>query len=925
MKIRSITILLFLCFFSKINAQIDSVRVSIAIENKPITSVFKIIEEQTNYKFYYINDWFGKEVFSLAYKNVSVNQLLSEVLEKTEINFFIKDEESIFLTKNNIIYNTLPKEFFGAFKKDSFSKSTIVTEKNDGTPMFLRRNGINKNTVRTVVIGKESKGGLKKVAILSGIITNTLNGEPIPDLSLIVEQSNKGTTTNIDGFYSIELPVGEYNIKVQRLGFKSLRTKIILYGDGKFNCNLEEEVQALDEVILNESRNRNVEEAVTGIINVEIEAIKNIPLVLGERDILKVALTLPGVSNAGEGASGFNVRGGKADQNLVLLDDGVFYNPSHFFGIFSALNPYVTGSANLYKGSVPPEFGGRLSSVFDIKTKSSNITKLGVEAAIGPVTSNVVLEIPIIKEKSGLLIGARGTYSGWILRLLENDNIKNSKASFYDVVGKYNDAINENNEISTTGYFSRDAYSITSDSIFDYSNRLASFKWSHKFNNKNTGSLILSNSQYKFNLKFDSDSNTNFDLGYINNESELKLDFNYSHSKSHKFKYGLSSKLYKIEPGNVNPLGLDSEVAPLRIPSERAIESALYISDKYEVTDKLLIDAGVRFSFYAALGEGVQRIYEENLPRNSSTFLESREFKKNEVIETYGGPEFRISSRYFLTPNLSIKGSFNNTYQYIHALSNNTTASQTDTYKLSDLNIEPQQSNHYSLGLFKNLKEDEYELSLEGFYKRQKNLIDFKVGAQLLLNETVEAEVLQGDGKAYGVEFLIKKNTGRLNGWLGYSYSRSLIRLDSDFNQERVNRGEFFPSNFDRPHDFSVVSNYKFTKRFSASANFVYQTGRPATFPLGNFEFNNSEFVFFSDRNQFRIPDFYRLDLSFNVEGNHKIKKFAHSFWSLSIYNVLGRNNPFSVFFVTEDGDVKALQSSIFSVPIPTITYNFKF
>ncbi|MEM8847557.1 MAG: TonB-dependent receptor, partial [Bacteroidota bacterium] len=381
----------------------------------------------------------------------------------------------------------------------------------------------------------------------------------------------------------------------------------------------------------------------------------------------------------------------------------------------------------------------------------------------------------------------------------------------------------------------------------------------------------------------------------------------------------------QIDPGNVDPLNADSEVTPSSIPRERAVESALFFSDTYTVNEKLLIDAGVRLSLYAALGEGIQRIYEENAPRNSSTLVETREFDQHEVIETYGGPEFRISGRYFLNPDLSIKASFNNTFQYIHTLNSNTTVSQTDTYKLSDLNIRPQQANQFSLGLFKNFKENEYELSIEGFYKRQKNLLDFEVGAQLLLNETVEAEVLQGDGRAYGVEFLLRKNEGRLNGWLGYSYSRSFIRLDSPFREERVNNGEFFPTNFDRPHDVSLVTNYKITKRLSASANFVYQTGRPVTFPLGQFEFDNSDFVFFSDRNEFRIPDFYRLDLSINLEGNHKIKKFAHSFWSLSIYNVLGRNNPFSVFFVTENGQVRALQSSIFAIPIPTITYNFKF
>jgi hypothetical protein len=399
----------------------------------------------------------------------------------------------------------------------------------------------------------------------------------------------------------------------------------------------------------------------------------------------------------------------------------------------------------------------------------------------------------------------------------------------------------------------------------------------------------------------------------------------YLYSDAHTFDYGVSGKLYVVSPGSIRPQGSESIISPLLIPEEKGLESGVFISDSFKVSEKLLIDAGLRYSLYAALGESSQRIYKENAPRNNGTLVETREFGNNEVIKTYGGPEVRVSARYFLGPDFSVKGSYNNVFQYIHTLSNNTTVSPTDTWKLSDFNIKPQEADQFALGLYKNYDGNTYELSLEGYFKRAKNILDYKVGAQLFLNEAIETEVLQGDGKAYGIEFLVKKNEGRLNGWLGYAYSRSFVKLDSQFNEERVNNGEFFPSNFDKPHDLSLVANYKFTRRFSASANFVYQTGRPVTYPIGSYTFNNAEYVFYSDRNKFRIPDYYRLDLSFNMEGNHKIKKFAHSFWNFSIYNVLGRNNPYSVFFVTENGELKAFKSSIFAIPIPTITYNFKF
>ena len=452
-----------------------------------------------------------------------------------------------------------------------------------------------------------------------------------------------------------------------------------------------------------------------------------------------------------------------------------------------------------------------------------------------------------------------------------------------------------------------------------------SLKWNHIINNKNYGNLIFTNSEYQFNIGFDGISNTDFDLGYKVNETELKLKMKYLKSERHKFDYGISSKLYVVSPGNKSPKGPESIIEAINIPNERALESAVFISDNFEVNKNLLLNMGIRYSFYASIGESSQKVYAEGLPKNEGTVTDTLNFGKNEIIKTYGGPEIRASARYFLSPDFSVKASYNSTYQYIHTLSNNTTVSSTDTWKLSDLNIKPQQANQYSLGLYKNIEGNTYELSLEGYYKTSKNILDYKVGADLLLNKSIEAEVLQGEGKAYGIEFLVKKTKGKFNGWLGYSYSRSLAKFNSEFSEERINNGQFFPSNFDKPHDVSVVANYKITKRFSFSSNFSYQTGRPVTYPIGNYIFNGSSYVLYSNRNEFRIPDYYRLDVGFNMEGNHKIKKFAHSFWNISIYNVLGRNNPYSVFFVTEAGKIKAYKSTIFSVPVPTITYNFKF
>ncbi|MGB5555321.1 MAG: TonB-dependent receptor, partial [Flavobacteriaceae bacterium] len=790
---------------------------------------------------------------------------------------------------------------------------------------FNESEDVNTTKIETVRIGKEDKANTKNRFRLTGYVRNAKTGEAIPNLSLVVKNRNMGVVTDDEGYYSIELPSGLNILETRSMGMERAQKNVILFSDGTLDISLNENIEQLEEVVVAADAARNVEEAITGSTQIDSEESKNIPLVLGERDILKIATTLPGVSTAGEGAAGYNVRGGNTDQNLILLDDGVIYNPSHFFGIFQALNPYATKDVTIYKGNIPAQYGGRLSSVFDIRTKDSNVEKFAGEASIGPVTNNVVLEIPLVKEKSSVLVGGRSSYSDWILRSLKDERLSNSTASFYDLIAKFNANINENNDFKATAYYSKDAFSITSDSLYKYSNRMFTANWNHRINDRNTANVNLANTEYRFTIGYDGPSNNDFDLGFKINETDLKLRFNYLHSDTHKFTYGLEGKLYNSDPGYIEPNGAESNISPLVIPRERGFESALFLSDSYTISEKFLVDIGLRYSFFAALGAATQRYYQGGVPKNEATLTETKEFGSNEVIKTYSGPEVRASARYFLAPEFSVKASYNSTLQYIHTLSNTTTVSPIDTWKLADANIKPARAHQYSLGLYKNLDANNYELSLEGYYKTSSDILDFKVGAQLLLNETIEAEVLQGEGKAYGVELLLRKNRGDLNGWLGYTYSRTMIKFDSDFSEERINNGEFFPSNYDKPHDFSAVLNYKLTRRFSLSTNFIYQTGRPVTYPVGRYTFNNTEYVYYSNRNEFRIPDYFRLDIGLNVEGNHRIKKFAHSFWTLSIYNLLGRNNPYSVYFVTEGGELKAYKSSIFAVPIPSITYSFKF
>ena len=918
MKKEFYLVFLLLIFTSSLMGQ-ENQGITVSFERTPLKEALLEVENLSHKKFFFEDSWLKGYFVTQIFKNESLSKLLHALFVNTNINFVLKDE-TVILLNNTYVYTELPSNYFN-LPEDSGKSET------QNAPIF-EEEYISQNTIqqrKLITIGKQGPSAGSKSHTLSGTFKNSKTGEPLQNLAIYTLDRTKYAVTDQEGKFNIRLPYGLNKLETNLLGFEKIRQDIIMYGDGNLSFQLQENTEALEEVVIASKKDANVRDAVVGVTNIDIQAIKTIPLVLGERDILKVATTMPGITTAGEGASGFNVRGGRTDQNLILLDEAVLYNPSHFLGFFSAVNPFTTGSLEVFKASIPAEYGGRLSSVFKIDTKSGSMDKFAGEGSIGPITANLAVEVPVVKEKASVIAGFRATYSDWILRSLDQEELKNSQASFYDGIVKYKHIIDPNNTIQGTVYYSKDRFSITSDSVFDYNNRLISLKYNHAFSERSRGALVLVNSQYNYGINYEADANKDFDFGYELNEYQAKLNFNFKLNKKHQLKYGISSKLYTIDPGSISPMGNNSDVLPKVIDREKGLESAIYLADLFEVNDKFLLDVGLRYSMYAALGKATQNVYAEGVPKDDGSIEEVRTYNNNEVIKTYGGPEYRISARYLLGSDFSVKAGINRTIQYLHLLSTNTTQSPTDIWKLSDLNVDPQRATQYSVGFFKNILEKDLEFSLEGYYKTMDDLLDYKIGAQLILNDDLEQELLQGEGKAYGVELLIKKNRGRFNGYFGYSYSRSLVKLNSQIKQERVNNGEYFAANYDKPHDFSVVANYKLTQRFSFSGNFTYQTGRPITYPIGRYYFAGQEQVLYSDRNQYRIPDYFRLDLGVNIEGNHKLKKLAHSFINISVYNVLGRNNPYSVFFVTEEGQIKAYKTSIFSVPVPTITYNFKF
>jgi hypothetical protein len=653
--------------------------------------------------------------------------------------------------------------------------------------------------------------------------------------------------------------------------------------------------------------------------------MKKVPPILGEVDVLKIALTLPGVQTVGEGANGINVRGGTADQNLMLLDETPIFNPTHFFGFFSSFNPDIIKSVELHKGGIPAEYGGRISSVFEVQTKEGNNKKFVGSGGISPVTARLAFEGPIIKDKLSYLVGGRSTYSNWILEQLPNTNIQNSKASFYDLFGKISYDINDKNSIYAQGYLSNDEFRFNADTSYQYANENASLQWKHVFNNKLYGVVSGLYSGYSYNVASDKNEVNAFDMDYSIKNYGGKLDFSYFPNSKHKIDFGISSLYYGLSPGTLSPQGSASLINPIVLENEQGLESAVYIGDKYDISQRLSLYFGLRYSLYNYLGPKTVSEYAEDGPVEDGTKTGETTYGENEVIQSYHGPEPRFSARYALNEENALKLSFNRMRQYIHMLSNTTSISPTDIWKLSDTQVLPQLGDQISLGYYRNFKNNTIEGSVEGYYKNINNLLDFKSGAQLILNEQIETDIVSGLGKSYGVEVLLKKKTGKLNGWISYTYSRAMIKVDSEYLSETINQGEFYPASYDKPHSLNVLSNWKFSRRLSLSGNLSYSTGRPITYPIAKYYYIGTERLHYSERNQYRIPDYFRLDLSLNVEGNHKVKKLNHSSWTFAVYNITGRDNAYSIYFVSEDGKVKGYQLSIFANAIPTITYNFRF
>lgn len=878
------------------------------------------IESNYAYHFYFDTTETNALRVNIVANNFTAQQLLDKVLQNTSLHYAIDSLNRIFITDRITVQTSLPVNV-SAPSHTNDSVVTATLQENEEEPEEKLKTSLEN---KLFYVGSKSTND-RGNATIAGYIRDEKSGEAIIGASVYLDTPRIGVNTDQYGYFSLTLSKGYHIIHASATGMKDTKRQVILNSDGKLDIDLEEYVASLKTVIVSTEKNSNVRGLQMGANIVNIKTIKQVPVVFGEADISKVVLTLPGVTSVGEASNGFNVRGGSVDQNLILFSDATVYNSSHLFGFFSAFNPDVVKGIELYKSAIPVKYGGRLSSVLDVDIKDGNTKKWSGAAGIGPLTSKFYIEGPLKKDKTSVIASIRTTYSDWLLREIPNNAYNNSSANFNDVTLHISHTINSKNSLYFTGYMSNDRFRLHNDTTYNYSNKNANAKWKHIFNNKLNNVITAGVDNYKYNVTSNGNEVNAFKLAFDISQFNFRSDFSYSPNSHHAISFGLSSIYYKLNPGALTPGGDKSLVASNIVEREQALETSLYLGDQYTITPKFSVNAGLRYSVFNYLGPHTVNSYLEGVPKDTLTITSTTDFAKGKIIKTYTAPEIRISARYALTDNASFKASFNTMQQFIHLLTNTTTISPTDIWKLSDPNIKPQNGYQVSLGFYHNFKANMFETSIEMYYKRMDNYLDYRSGAELVLNHHIETDVIATKGKAYGVELLVRKNAGKLNGWLSYTYSRSLLKADDITAGEIVNHGQYYPSNVDKPHVANFISNYQFSHRYNISVNIVYSTGRPITLPLAIFNSGGTTGLYYSDRNAFRIPDYFRADVSMNIDGNHKVKQKTHNSWSFGVYNLTGRQNIYSVYFIQQNGAPQGYKLSIFGSPIPFVTYTIRF
>lgn len=862
-----------------------------------ITDAFEEIEKNYPVHFFYRKDWIEDAVVQKMPPNKSLKNFIEWSLDDYDLSYIDIQEDNIIL---------VPQGF------------TIV--KSDEDLSIVRS------------IGNPMEKGKYSLNTVEGYVYFGKTGDPIIGAVVIDKKSNRQTISDYNGHYEIKMPGGKGELEFSFMGVETSIIALDVFSHGTLDCELMEASIAIDAINVTAHGGRdNLERTQMGVVHVDMKSLNKLPVLMGEADIIKGMTLLPGVQTPGELSSGFNVRGGNVDQNQVLVDGVPFYSTAHLFGMFSTLIPDAVSNVDLHKGTQPASYGSRLSSVMNVKLKNSDTEKISGKAGIGILNSSLFVEGPIKKDVLTFLVGGRITYSDWVMKLIPDINIQNSETQFYDLIGKVAYNINKKNKLELYAYNSKDYFNYGNKNSFTYGSLNGGVNYRLFISNKLSMHLNFGYSNYESDYAYFEDIYQSYTINTGIKQYLGKAQFFLNLSKN-AISFGLESSFYSVNPGVKTKYDDLSSAENETIDVENAIEYALFVQDDFKLSDKISLMAGLRYSWYSKVGSAKSYIYDPLMPISESGIVDSVTYSNGEVVNPYDGFEPRLSIKYGINGWSSIKAGYHMSRQYQHLISNSSTPTPSDYWKSVDQHIKPMLSQQYSLGYFRNFNSNTYETSAELYYKEVDNLLEYRNGAILSMNKSIEQDVLPGVSHAYGLELMVKKNNGKLKGWASYTLSRSMIKVDGNFPEDKINDGNYFPTYNDRLHDLSISLNYQLTKRWNFAGNFILISGRPTTFPEQKYEYRYSSVVYFSERNKYRLPAYHRFDVSLTYDGFLKKSKKVHPSFTFSVYNLYGHNNVYSAYYKQ---DVPSslnnyerfglYKLSIIGAPIPSLTVNLSF
>lgn len=888
----------------------DSIRVSAEFDNQNLEAVLADLEQKSSVPFYFRTAWVEGKNFTGKYELQLLTSILGEVLTETGLAFALYNNSSVIIAPADMLSREFSQEYYRM--KDRQSE-------------FRNENNF-KSTTQTITLGTKGSSPGPDGFRLHGTVSDKLEGQRLSGATILIKDLGMVLSTSANGEFDVTLTEGVHLAEIRIVGYEAANYSLNLQGPASWDITLLPEATELDEVMVRSTaENNNVVSEFAGVTKLTPIDLREMPVFLGEPDVIKSILTLPGVSTVGEGASGFNVRGGNIDQNLIMQDDALVFNSSHAMGFFSIFNPDAVKEVTLYKGHIPAQYGGRVSSVLDVQLKGNNYDNFKVSGGLGMLASRLTVETPLVKGKTSLLAGGRAAYSDWVLNLVSNRDVQNSSMAFYDFNVKVSQRIGDNGSLAISAYNSHDNFRYSDQFGFSWDMSNYSLRWSQAISPVLFSDMTLSGS-LSANASYQPSGIDGFTLNNGMNNYKFKEDLNYSGLEGHAINGGLEINAYVPEDETLAPYNEESAVIPYDGQKDRGVETAAYINDVFDITDKLSISLGLRFAYYTQIGPATVYEYTDGDRSDFNNMIDSTVYDSGEKVISYNGLEPRLSLRYIIDANSSIKLSYNRINQFIHLISNTAAALPIDYWQMSNNWFKPLIADNYSIGYFRNFRLNQWETSAEIYYRDLQNLVDYKDFPDLFLNRHLETELMSGAGRSYGLELFLKKKAGKLNGWVSYTYSRALVMIDDDETGERVNNGEWYPSKFDQPHNLSLVGNLHLNKTNNLSFNFTYSTGRPLTGPDSNYSLEGYLVPGYSERNEFRLPDYHRLDVSYTIErGKLRTNRFKDSF-TISIYNLYARKNAYSVYFRRDQGNTfGGYKLAIIGAMIPSVTYNFQF